>query len=148
MNISRNNLLAVVSLAVAFVLAVFFLAGGLKGFRSHTAKTISVTGKAERTFTSDLIVWTATITTESMNLSSAYSELKQKQEAVASYLSSKQIPKDAVTYSSVNISKQSDSFYDSANDRVISTFKGYELTQTVTISSKDINAIESVSRQI
>ena len=148
MNISRNNLLAVVSLAVAFVLAVFFLAGGLKGFRSHTAKTISVTGKAERTFISDLIVWTATITTESMNLSSAYSELKQKQEAVASYLSSKQIPKDAVTYSSVNISKQSDSFYDSANDRVISTFKGYELTQTVTISSKDINAIESVSRQI
>lgn len=148
MNISRNGLLALAISAVTLLLAVFLLAGGLKGFRSQSVKTISVTGKAERTFTSDLIVWTATITTESTSLSSAYSELKEKQAAVASYLSGKQIPAEAITYSSVNISKQTDSFYDSANSRVISSFKGYELTQTITISSKDINAIESVSRQI
>lgn len=148
MNLSRNGLIALVICTASLLCSVFLLAGGLKGFRSQSAKTISVTGKAERTFTSDLIVWKATITTESTDLSSAYSELKKKQAAVASYLSGKQIPDEAITYSSVDIAKQTESFYDSANSRVISSFKGYELKQTVTISSKDINAIESVSRQI
>lgn len=148
MNLSRNGLIAVVICAVALLVGVFLLSSGLKGFRSQSAKTISVTGKAERTFTSDLIVWTATINSESTDLSSAYSELKRTQKAVDAYLKSKQIPTEAITYSSVNISKRTESFYDSANSRVISSFKGYELTQTITVSSKDINSIEAVSRQI
>ena len=148
MQINRNLIAASAIAAVALVVSVFLLAGGMKGFRSRSAKTIAVTGKAERTFTSDLIVWTATINSESLTLSTAYSELKERQKAVADYLKSKQIPADAITYSSVDITKQHDSFYDSEGSRVVSTFRGYLLKQTVTISSKDIHSIKAVSRQI
>lgn len=148
MQISRNAIVASAIAALALVLSAYFLSSALTSFRSRGAKTVAVTGKAERTFTSDLIVWTATITSESPTLPIAYADLKKKQESVASYLKSKQIPAEEVTFSSVDISKDTESFYDSANSRVVSTFKGYALKQTISISSKNIQAIESVSRQI
>ena len=106
MNINKSALTLTLIGAVALLVSVFVLAGGLKGFRSNSPKTISVTGKAERNFTSDLIVWSATFTSESTDLQSAYSELKGKQQAVASYLQSKSIPSEAIAYSSVSISRE------------------------------------------
>ena len=72
MNINKSALTLTLIGAVALLVSVFVLAGGLKGFRSNSPKTISVTGKAERNFTSDLIVWSATFTSESTDLQDAY----------------------------------------------------------------------------
>ena len=137
MNINKSALTLTLIGAVALLVSVFVLAGGLKGFRSNSPKTISVTGKAERNFTS-----------ESTDLQSAYSELKGKQQAVASYLQSKSIPSEAIAYSSVSISRENESSYDESSGRTFYRFKGYSLTQTVTITSRNIEAIEAVSRQI
>ena len=137
MNINKSALYLTLIGAVALLVSVFVLAGGLKGFRSNSPKTISVTGKAERNFTS-----------ESTDLQSAYSELKGKQQAVASYLQSKSIPSEAIAYSSVSISRENESSYDESSGRTFYRFKGYSLTQTVTITSRNIEAIEAVSRQI
>ena len=137
MNINKSALTLTLIGAVALLVSVFVLAGGLKGFRSNSPKTISVTGKAERNFTS-----------ESTDLQDAYSELKGKQQAVASYLQSKSIPSEAIAYSSVSISRENESSYDESSGRTFYRFKGYSLTQTVTITSRNIEAIEAVSRQI
>lgn len=148
MNINKTALYISLVAAVALVVSVFILASGLRDFRSKGAKTITVTGKAERNFQSDLIVWSASFTAESANLPSAYSELKEKQQAVSTFLNGKNIPSDAISYSSVSISRENESYYDSTVERTFYRFKGYSLTQTVTITSNNIDAIEAVSRQI
>ena len=148
MNINKSALTLTLIGAVSLLVSVFVLAGGLKGFSRNSPKTISVTGKAERNFTSDLIVWSATFTSESTDLQDAYSELKGKRQAVASYLKSKSIPSEAIAYSSVSISRENESSYDESSRRTFYRFKGYSLTQTVTITSRNIEAIEAVSRQI
>mgnify|MGYP001640512591 CR=1 FL=1 len=145
MNINKSALYISLVAAVALVVSVFILASGLRDFRSKGAKTITVTGKAERNFQSDLIVWSASFTAESANLPSAYSELKEKQQAVTTFLNGKNIPSDAISYSSVSISRENESYYDSTVERTFYRFKGYSLTQTVTITSRNI---EAVSRQI
>ena len=134
MNINKSALYISLVAAVALVVSVFILASGLRDFRSKGAKTITVTGKAERNFQSDLIVWSASFTAESANLPSAYSELKEKQQAVTTFLNGKNIPSDAISYSSVSISRENESYYDSTVERTFYRFKGYSLTQTVTIT--------------
>ena len=117
MNINKSALYISLVAAVALVVSVFILASGLRDFRSKGAKTITVTGKAERNFQSDLIVWSASFTAESANLPSAYSELKEKQQAVTTFLNGKNIPSDAISYSSVSISRENESYYESGSPR-------------------------------
>ena len=74
--------------------------------------------------------------------------LRESSRPVASYLKSKSIPSEAIAYSSVSISRENESSYDENSGRTFYRFKGYSLTQTVTITSRNIEAIEAVSRQI
>ena len=145
---NKNFLYAtIIFVALIFLGAVALLSGGLKGFRSQSKKSISVTGMAERNFQSDLIVWSASFSAESSDLPMAYSQLKEQREAVASFLKGKNVPADAIAYSSISISRESDRYEDS-DGRSYYRFRGYSLTQSVTITSKDIDATEAVSRQI
>ena len=93
---------------IIFVALIF--SGGLKGFRSQSKKSISVTGMAERNFQSDLIVWSASFRAESSDLPMAYSQLKEQREAVASFLKGKNVPADAIACSSISISREMDRY--------------------------------------
>ena len=145
---NNKNLLygTIIFVSLIFLASVAFLVSGLKGFRSQTKKNVSVTGMAERNFESDLMVWSASFSVQAYDLSDAYSELTKQREAVATFLKSKNVPADAISYSSVNISREDERVEDDRH--VYYRFKGYSLRQSVTITSKDINATEAVSRQI
>lgn len=145
---NNKNLLygTIVFVSLIFLASVAFLASGLKGFRSQTKKNVSVTGMAERDFESDLMVWSASISVRAYNLSDAYSELSKQREAVSAFLKRKNVPADAISFSSVSISREEERVEDDRH--VYYRFNGYLLTQNVTITSKDVNATEAVSRQI
>lgn len=115
--------------------------------RNASDNVISVTGMAERNFESDLIVWKSQFTVKNMQLTSAYSELKNQSEATKKFLLSKGINEKEMILSAAEISK--DFIYSTtSNGNSSSTFDGYLLTQRVNIISNDVPKVEKISREI
>lgn len=141
-----STLTAVIIASLAFIVGLAFLANGVRNFRKPSS-SISVTGMAEKNFTSDLIVWDARYKVFHSNLKDAFAELKVKQEQLKDYLKEKQIPADAVTYSSISMDRRYN-YSRNAQGESVSTFSGYELSQEVTVSSEQVDLVEQVSRDV
>ena len=64
------------------------------------------------------------------------------------YLEQKGIPAEAVVFQFVNVDKQYTPNYTANGNWAGQRFTGYELSQRFTIESTDVEAVESVSREI
>ena len=117
-------------------------------YKYHAQETIVVTGLGETEFTSDLIVWNGYITAESSNVESGYAQIEASKKKVYDYITSKGIAPESVVFQFVNVSKQYESVYNSAGNWVGQRFTGYQLSQSFTIESKDVDAVENISREI
>ena len=80
-------------------------------------------------------------------LKDAYAALDSDREKIKNYLVLKGIKPDEIVFSAVNFNKDFDYMYNENGSTKQQTFTGFNLTQTVTIQSKDVNKIEEVSRQ-
>ncbi len=132
--------------SVAIVIAAYLL-GESYVSRANPDGVISVTGSGSENFTSDLIVWEGRFTRVNPNLEQAYKELNRDKEVVKNYLTEKGISPDNFIFNSVQTNEQRENQYQNGN-YVGSTFKAYELVQTVKIESKDVELVENVSREI
>jgi len=142
----KTSLNAII-LGIAFIVISLVVAGAYK-YKFKGEETITVTGLAEKNFTSNLIVWEADYSRKSTDLKTAYSELKSDEATVSAYLKAKGIQADELLISSVDIKKDFIKIY---NDRGIETgqkFDGYILKQNITVKSADIDKIEKVSREV
>ena len=72
-------------IGIAFIIGLFIVGNAYKS-RSKAQETISVTGSAEKDFVSDLIVWKGSYSRRSMDLKSAYAQLKEDEGMVKKYL--------------------------------------------------------------
>ena len=125
----------------------FAIIGNAYRSRASTMETIVVTGLAEKDFTSNLIVWRGTYSQKYMDLKTAYALLKADEGTIRSYLNRKGINNSAITFSSVNISKDFAMSFDSNGRNTGQTFTGYNLTQTVKIESTDVDKVDKISRE-
>ncbi|AVR47453.1 SIMPL domain-containing protein [Christiangramia fulva] len=132
--------------SVAIVLAAYFL-GHAYVARANPDGVIAVTGSGSENFTSDLIVWEGQFSRMNPDLEQAYKSLNDDKETVKNYLVSKGIAAENIVFNSVNTIEQQENQYQNGN-YVGSIFKGYELTQSVKIESKDVEKVEEVSREI
>jgi hypothetical protein len=82
-----------------------------------------------------------------MILKDAYAALDSDREKIKSYLLSKGIQSNEVVFSAVNFNKDFDYIYNENGSTKQQIFTGFNLTQTVTVQSKDVNKIEDISRQ-
>lgn len=133
-------------IGVAFVVGLFILGRAYKS-RSTEMETIKVTGSAEKNFISDLIVWKGFFSRKSMDLKSAYAQLKQDENVIRNYLSGKGIKDTNVVFSSVNIIKEYNYKTDQNGRSLGQEFSGYNLTQNVRIESSDVDKIDKISRE-
>jgi hypothetical protein len=131
---------------IAIIIAAYFL-GNAYVQRANPPQVISVTGLGNENFISDLIVWEGSFTTFNVNLKAAFEELRNNKEIVKDYLVSKGIPEENIIFNSVQTLEQRDNKYEDGN-YVGSIFRGYSLTQSVQIESKDVALIEQVAREI
>jgi len=135
-----------VIIAVGIILAAIILGGSWK--RTHVGnESISVTGLSKQDFVSDLIVWDGYFTAESMSTKEAYAQLKTDAEVIKNYLIGKGIKEKEIIFSSVNISSD----YEYVNNKEGGStrqFKGYILTQNLKVESKEVDKIESISREV
>jgi len=133
-------------IGLAFIIGLFIIGNAYKS-RAKSQESISVTGSAEKDFMSDLVVWKGSYSRKSMDLKSAYADLKNDENSIRTYLSGKGIPDNQIVFSSVNINKEYNYPTDATGRSMGQEFNGFNLTQTVRIESKDVDKINQLSRE-
>ena len=117
-------------------------------YKYRQQETITVTGLGETQFESDLIVWNGYITAESQDVASGYAQIEKNKRLVAEYIESKGIPSEAIVFEFVNVNKDYESVYSPQGNYMGQRFTGYAMRQQFTVTSTDVDAVESVSREI
>ncbi|MFD2601926.1 SIMPL domain-containing protein [Flavobacterium suzhouense] len=133
--------------ALAIIIAAYLFSNAFQN-RNRSADTISVTGLGKQDFISDLIVWSGSFTKKNPVLRDAYASLDQDREVIRKYLTSKGIKAEEIVFSAVSINKEFQYQYDSNGNMRQQTFSGFALTQNVTIESKEVDKVESISREV
>lgn len=142
-----KNYIGATIIALAVIIGLWIVGNAYK-YKFKSAETISVTGLAEKDFTSDLIVWSGSFNRYGFELKTAYANLKQDEAAIKSYLNTRDIPDSNIVFLSVNIAKNFQRRYDEKGNEISADFSGYTLTGNVRVESKDINRVEKLSREI
>ena len=148
-------------IAIAIVIAVFIsslfkiLGAGLPYYYKDlkVKADISVTGYHEQEFTSDLIVWEASFSTNDMNKQRAFSAIKQDRKTIKRFLTDKGIKESEITFKATwdraNF-RYEDRLIEGSNERTneISIFTGYTLGQTLIVESNNVNLVEEACNEI
>lgn len=142
-----KNYITAVIIGIAAIIAFWIVANAYK-YKFSSTENISVTGLAEKDFTSDQIVWTGNYSRKMMDLKSAYSLLKEDESKIREYLKAKGVGEGEMVFSAVSIDKDFTTKYDADGKVTGSEFTGYNLRQNVTVDSKDIDKVEKISREI
>lgn len=143
---NKNTIIATTIAAVGFALGLGLLGNAIIK-RNKGENTISVTGLGSKKFSSDLITWSGNFSRNSFELKEAYSQLANDKKVIENYLISKGISQKDLVFSAVDIQKQY-SYSNDSNGTSRQTFTGYQLSQKVSIDSKDVAKIENLSRNI
>jgi len=134
-------------IAVAIIIAVLLATSTLK-YKFKSSETISVTGLAEKDFISDQIVWTGSFSRNGYELKTAYDGIKADEAEIRRYLNTAGIPDSSIVFSSVNMNRNYEQKYDGDGRSIGSTFTGYNLYESVTVDSRNLQLVERMSREI
>ncbi len=138
-----SNILVAIILVVGAIASSMILINGVVKVKSSQTNII-VTGSAKQQITSDLIVWTGSFNTQSNQLQDAYAKLETSRDKVSDYLVKQGLSKEDIVFSSINTNINY-----VMNDYGVYTniVDSYNLSQTVTISSGEIDKITDISRR-
>lgn len=139
-----GNIIVAVIVALAIVAAAFILADGVVKIKGGNNRII-VTGSAKQQITSDLIVWTGSFHAKSPMLQDAYAQLEADKSRVMDYLVKQGVPEEKIVFSSINTNTY---YIILPNGQYTSDVDYYELYQTVTISSEEIDKVTEISRNV
>ncbi len=142
----KSNTTSTLIIAISIVISASVL-GGAYRFRTKKTNKISVTGLAEQSFTSDLVVWNAQYSRKSMDIKTAYNLLKEDEKIIREYFKQKGVKENEIVFSSVNTSEDLKYSYDD-NGREHTQFNGYILRQDIKIESAEVEKIDRISREI
>jgi uncharacterized protein len=143
LNGRSDTFLAGVALAVGIVIASAI--GGwffVKGKRGD--ETITVTGSAKQTITSDLVIWRAAVSYQAPALADAYRSLSESVPKVKAYLVSKGIQENQITISAISSQTLHGRTSDGAETAEIT---GYSLRQELSVQSNDVEKISKIARE-
>ena len=103
-------------------------------------RSVTVKGLSEREYTADIVIWPIQFTAAGNDLESLYNSIELNTTKIVNFLSKKGISTDEITTSSPAITDKSAQQY-GGNSRA--EFR-YSALQTVTVYSKNIDAVRSV----
>jgi hypothetical protein len=138
------SLRAGVILALANIVCVTIFVYAWTRVRSEP-HVISVTGSARKGITSDLVVWSAKVSTIEADLQKAYDTLKASTDKTLEYLRQAGVSEGQVQVSSIGTWKRREK-----TDKGVETEKvvAYELWQTVQVTSGDVDRIGRIANDI
>ena len=133
--------------AISILGAAMFLAHAYKT-RGDRKGNVSVTGLGSIDFESDEVVWSGIFETTDEDLASAFEAIRADRKVVEDYLLGKGIKQEELTFRQVNTDDVERSKYNDYGKYVGSEFEAYRLSQVVTIDSKDLERVITISREI
>ncbi|HEV8591050.1 MAG TPA: SIMPL domain-containing protein [Pyrinomonadaceae bacterium] len=145
MNGEKNNYWTNAGAAIAVGLVVSSLIFGW--FYSKTKKgdeAITVTGSAKKRIKSDLVVWSAGVSTQSAQVTEAYRQLSEEIPRIKQYLVGKGIAEDQMTVSSISTTAQKKQ---DENGNETSEIIGYSLSQQIEVKSVEVDKISQIARE-
>ncbi len=142
-----HTLIQTIACALVLLIAVV-TAGYFYSHRNDNPRIISVKGMASRDFSADLIIWNSTIHYNTPSPQEGLRIVSQQVEAFERFLASYQIPDSTYTFSPISYQRNISRDWDEASRRYIETDKGYIISQTITVTSKDIDKVEQAYRKV
>jgi uncharacterized protein len=145
MNGEKNNNLFKAALVLALgIVAAAAIFGWSYSKSKKGDEAITVTGSAKKRIKSDLIVWSASITAQSTQISDAYKQLADNVPKVKNYLIEKGIPEAQITISSISSVQERER--DSEGNQS-SKVTGYSLKQEVQVKSSEVEKVSQIARE-
>lgn len=149
---NRKGMVAILTVLIAAVTAVacvIILTNGFVSYKKSAGGSgLTATGSANCDFESDLVVWRGSFSAYGMTTQEAYGVIKNDAEVVKNYLLESGVTEDELVFSSVDISQRYRTEYDENGNYVWDYPDGYNLYQSLTVTSADIDKVELVSRDI
>lgn len=139
---SRSNIIIAIILSLSIIVSCFIGVKGLADFKQKKY-VIEIKGYTTQQITSDLIVWSGIYDVEAENLKDGYNLLERDKEKVKNYLVGKGVAEEDLIFSSISINEN---YVRNEYGAETNVFDSYNLAQTVTISSNEIDKITDVSR--
>lgn len=134
-------------IAVAIIIAVLLAVSTLR-YRFKSGEVITVTGLAEKDFVADQIVWSGSFVRNGYELKTVYEQIKSDEAEIKRYLNTAGIPDSSIVFSSVNMSRNYEQKFDGEGRITGSNFTGYNLNESVTVDSRNLDVVEKMSREI
>ncbi len=134
-------------MSLGILLAAIVIAAAYTEGHKPAEGTITVTGLGETEFTSDLIVIEGEIESESYDAATAYNNLEQNRNKVVAFLIAKGVKEEYISFNMPYTYEMRRSVYENG-DYVGEQFAGYNISQSYTIESKDVDITESAAREL
>ena len=131
-------------LAVGIIISTLVISNTVERVKTQNQR-ITVKGFAERTITSDIVVWSGQITARAPELVTAYENLQADLEQVLSYLGEQGVKSEEISVSSVTTTIQ---YKRTDRGAITNIVDGYVLVQSVEIKSSDIERVSGISSSI
>ncbi len=137
-----GNIIVASILSIAIVFSCFIGVKGLAEFKQKKY-SIDIKGYTKQQIISDLIVWSGVFDVQAVNPKDGYSVLEADKEKVKNYLVRKGFAEDELIFSSISITENHKlNEYGGYTNEI----EDYNLAQTVTISSSEIDKVTEISR--
>lgn len=134
---------------ISAIICVSIFSGNFAKYKKYSSGSgITVTGSASCDFESDLIVWRGSFSAYGTTPKSAYKSIKNDADVIKKYLTDNGISESELSFSSVSISQRWVTQYNDEGERIGEYLDGYDLYQSVTVTSEDIDKVDSVSIDI
>lgn len=144
----KNSWAGSLIIGVSVIISCAALAFGLAHFKSDSEHTIAATGSASVDFEADTIIWRGTYSAWAVSSKDAYKKIRKDADRVLDYLLENDLEEDEIVFNSVDITKNYKDNYDDNGNYIGSEPNGYTLTQSVVITSDNVENVEMISRDI
>ena len=114
------------------------------GLAARAGNSVTVTGQARTSATADNSVWTLNAQESSQSAASAVTKVEKSVAALTKYLTSGGIPAAGIQSGGVN----TNAIYEYVNGNQTGRVLSYQANQSVTVRSKDVNLVNSLSNGI
>ncbi len=144
----KNSWVSALIIGICIIISCAAIAFGLAHFKSDSEHTIAATGSASVDFEADTIIWRGTYSAWALSSRDAYKKIRRDADTVMDYLLENDLEEDEIVFNSVDITKNYRDNYDDNGNYIGSEPNGYTLTQSVVITSEDVDSVEMISRDI
>lgn len=140
--------IALIAAAAAIICTAIF-SGNLVKYKKYSSSSgITVTGSASCDFESDLVVWRGSFSAYGLTPKDAYQSIKHDADIIRQYLLDNGISESEISFSSVSISQRYVSEYNDDGKFIGDYPDGYDLYQSLSVTSADLDKVDAISRDI